>query len=112
MNIIKNCSGFLLLEETRFSCGTKVKVSESKVKSLSRVWFFATPWTVAYQAPPSMGFSRQEYWSGLPFPSPSGGTSVAYFSVFPFPELCDYNVKIALLFQKTVYCSHFYTSLT
>ena len=30
----------------------------------------ATPWTVAYQAPPSMGFSRQEYWSGLPFPSP------------------------------------------
>ena len=42
--------------------------SEVKVKSLSRV--LATPWTVAYQAPPSMGFSRQEYWSGLPFPSP------------------------------------------
>ena len=41
-----------------------------KVKSLSRVWLFSTPWTVAYQAPPSMGFSRQEYWSGLPFPSP------------------------------------------
>ena len=41
-----------------------------KVKSLSRVRFFATPWTVAYQASPSMGFSRQEYWSGLPFPSP------------------------------------------
>ena len=41
-----------------------------KVKSLSRVLLFATPWTVAYQAPPSMGFSRQEYWSGLPFPSP------------------------------------------
>ena len=40
------------------------------VKSLSRVWLFATPWTVAHQAPPSMGFSRQEYWSGLPFPSP------------------------------------------
>ena len=39
------------------------------VKSLSRVRLFATPWTVAYQAPPSMGFSRQEYWSGLPFPS-------------------------------------------
>ena len=38
------------------------------MKSLSRVRFFATPWTVAYQAPPSMGFSRQEYWSGLPFP--------------------------------------------
>ena len=41
-----------------------------KVKSLSRVLLFATPWTVAFQAPLSMGFSRQEYWSGLPFPSP------------------------------------------
>ena len=41
-----------------------------KVKSLSRVWLLATPWTAAYQAPPSMGFSRQEYWSGLPLPSP------------------------------------------
>ena len=40
------------------------------VKSLSRVWLSATPWTVAYHAPPSMGFFRQEYWSGLPFPSP------------------------------------------
>ena len=40
-----------------------------KVKSLSRVRLFETPWTVAYQAPPSMGFSRQEYWSRLPFPS-------------------------------------------
>ena len=39
------------------------------MKSLSRVRLFATPWTVAYQAPSSMGFSRQEYWSGLPFPS-------------------------------------------
>ena len=45
----------------------KVKV---KVKSLSRVRLFATPWTAAYQAPPSMGFSRQEYWSGVPLPSP------------------------------------------
>ena len=41
-----------------------------KVKPLSRVRLFATPWTVAYQAPPSIGFSRQEYWSGLPFPYP------------------------------------------
>ena len=45
----------------------KVKV---KVKWLSRVWLFATPWTVAHQAPPSIRFSRQQYWSGLPFPSP------------------------------------------
>ena len=41
-----------------------------KVKSLSRVRLFATPWTAAYQAPPSVGFSRQEYWSGVPFTSP------------------------------------------
>ena len=46
---------------------TSIKV---KVKLRSRVRLFATPRTVAYQAPPSMGFSRQEYWSGLPFPSP------------------------------------------
>ena len=42
----------------------------SKGKSLSHVQLFATPWTVARQAPLSMGFSRQEYWSGSPFPSP------------------------------------------
>ena len=47
-----------------------VQSLQLKVKLLSRVQLFATPWTVAYQAPPSMGFSRQEYWSGLPFPSP------------------------------------------
>ena len=47
-----------------------VNVKKVKVKSLSRVRLFATPWTVAYKALPSMGFSRQEYWSGLPFPSP------------------------------------------
>ena len=47
-----------------FSNAWKWKV---KVKSFSRVRLFATPWTVAYQAPPSMGFSRQEYWSGVPF---------------------------------------------
>ena len=40
------------------------------MKLLGCVRLFATPWTVAYQAPPSMGFSRQEYWSVLPFPSP------------------------------------------
>jgi len=43
-----------------------------KVKWLSRVRLLATPWTAAHQAPPSMGFSRQEYWSGVPLPSPKG----------------------------------------
>ena len=54
-----------------FSNAWKWKV---KVKSLSRVQLFSTPWTAAYQAPPSMGFSRQEYWSGVPLPS-SGARS-------------------------------------
>ena len=45
-------------------------MSDHSRKMLSRVQLFATPWTVAHQAPPSMEFSRQEYWSGLPFPSP------------------------------------------
>ena len=52
------------------------------MKSLSRVRLLATPWTVAYQAPPSMGFSRQEYWSGVPLPSPPGDLwASVYFSV-------------------------------
>ena len=50
-----------------FSNALKWKV---KVKSLSRVWLLVTPWTVAHQAPPSMGFSRQACWSGVPLPSP------------------------------------------
>ena len=49
---------------------TLFTIAIGKVKSLSRVRLVATPWTVAYQAPLSMGFSRQEYWSALPFPSP------------------------------------------
>ena len=51
-----------------FSNAWKWKI---KVKSLSRVRLLATPWTAAHQAPPSMEFSRQEYWSGLPLPSPN-----------------------------------------
>ena len=47
-------------------------VWEVKVKSLSRVWLFETPWTVAYKVHPSVEFSSQEYWSGLPFPSLGG----------------------------------------
>ena len=52
-----------------FSSAWKWKV---KVKSLSRVRLLAAPWTIAYRAPPSMGFSRQEYWSGVSLPSPTG----------------------------------------
>ena len=49
---------------------TYERLKKVKVRSLSRVRLFVTPKTVAYQAPPSMEFSRQEYWSGLPLPSP------------------------------------------
>ena len=58
-----------------FSNACKWKV---KAKSLSRVRLLATPWTAAHQAPPSMGFSRQEYWSGVPLHSP--------FVLYTFPK--------------------------
>ena len=73
-----------------------------KRKSLSRVELFATPWTAAYQAPPSMGFSRQEYWSGVPLPSLnflegisnfleelSAAVAVAVKLLQSCPTLCD-----------------------
>ena len=63
-----------------FSSAWKWKV---KVKSLSRVWLFEIPWTVAYQAPPSIGFSRQEYWSGVPsYFWSSTNYSHQFFSLF------------------------------
>ena len=64
-----------------FSNAWKWKV---KVKSLSCVQLFATPWTAAYQAPPSMGFSRQEYWSGVPSPSPNRGSVNARLLSLPW----------------------------
>ena len=66
-----------------FSNAWKWKV---KVKMLSHVWLFVTPWTAAHQAPPSMGFSRQEYWSGVPLPSlHSRIMSCLIFHSFPQP---------------------------
>ena len=56
-----------------FSNAQKWKV---KVKSLSRVRLFMTPWTAAYQAPPSMAFSRQEYWSGVPLFHPDHNSNI------------------------------------
>ena len=75
-----------------FSNAGKRKV---KGKSLSLVWLLATPWTAAYQAPPSMGFSRQEYWSGVPLPSPflkSRGHKVDN-NLFTFKENAVYKDK-------------------
>ena len=67
-----------------FSDAWKWKV---KVKLLSRVWLLATSWTAPYQAPPSMGFSRQEYWSGMPSPSP---LALDYLLIFAFLSLSVY----------------------
>ena len=60
-----------------------------KVKSLSRVWLLATPWTAAYQAPPSMGFSRQEYWSGVPLPSPR--SDARWLLMLGHKKLCNFS---------------------
>ena len=66
----------LLLYERKRNCLFKATFSRKKVKSLSRVRLFATPWSIAHQAPLPMGFSRQEYWSGLPFPSARGSSQL------------------------------------
>ena len=78
-----------------------------KVKSLSRLWLIATPWTVAHQSPPSRGFSRQEYWSGLPFSLLQGilpssdrtwvshiaGRRFTIWAIWGSPELSKYLEK-------------------
>ena len=65
------------------------KLVKVKVKSLSHVWLFATPWTAAFQAPLAMGFSKQEYWSGVPFPSPMHETESESQVAQSCPTLCD-----------------------
>ena len=65
-----------------------VKDTSEEVKSLSRVQLFATPWTVAYQAPPSMGFSRQEYWSGVSLPSLAMQELLLLLSCYSRVRLC------------------------
>ena len=81
-----------------FSNAGKWKV---KVKSLSCVWLCATPWTAAYQAPPSMGFSRQEYWSGVPYNTSSR-----------FKWECAYKGPIQCLVCSECYRSGHYYYLT
>ena len=70
------------------------------LSSLSRVQLFTTPWTGAYQAPPSMGFSRQEYWSGLPFPPPC-------FSLLPMPSKPS---RVSQTFPNSSYSLHLFHS--
>ena len=70
-----------------------------KVKSLSCVQFIATPWTVAYQAPPSMGFFRKDYWSGLAFPSPEDLPNLHLYKtyIYIYTCLCTHIYIIYLL---------------
>ena len=70
MHVLPPILSSSLFSDTRIEDWLQVKLSESEVKSLSHVQLFAAPWTIAYQGPLSTGFSRQEYWSGLQFPSP------------------------------------------
>ena len=70
-----------------FSNAWKWKV---KVKSLSCVRLFATPWTAAHQAPPSVGFSRQKYWSGVPSPSPSIIYTCNSFHIYIFMSMIKF----------------------
>ena len=75
---------------------------KEKVKLLSRVWLVATPWTVEHQAPPSMGFSRQDYWSGVPLPSPYAHLSTNLFYCVFFPWNAFYST-IILFFNLFVF---------
>ena len=81
-------------------CHFLLQCMKVKVKLLSHIRLFATPWTIAHQAPPSMGVSRQEYWSGLPFPSPVVPWVRHYFS--PTPIL---HKRFKLRVRGEVICS-------
>ena len=76
------------------------------MKSLSRVRLLVTPWTAAYEAPPSMGFSRQEYWSGVPLPSPPSCSEPKPKPLtLPWGPLTTKPVALALHAQQLPHCS-------
>ena len=80
-----------------FSSAWKWKV---KVKSLSHVWLLATPWIAAYQAPPSMGFPRQEYWSGVPLPSPV--LSLSRVQLFVTPRTAAHQASLSFTISQSL----------
>ena len=109
-----------------FSNAWKWKV---KMKSLSRVRLLATPWTADYQAPPSLGFSRQEYWSGLPFPSPwitatccyllsnrlvilkALIVSISAFYLVRLKEWTKWLIRLSFNFYLSIICLHSFLHL-
>ena len=82
------CHFFLQCMKVKSESDSNAWKWKVKVKSLSRVWLLAAPWTAAYQAPPSMGFSRQEYWSGVPLPSPE--------MTLKHMEICLKSIRIGI----------------
>ena len=76
---------------------------EVKVKSLSCVRLLATPWTAAHQAPPSMGFSRQEYWSGVPLPSPREILGRWKYFAWYYNIVCVYPYTYIYLFNSQIH---------
>ena len=97
-------------ESYSFPFGT-VKV---KVKSFSRVRLFATPWTVAHQAPPSMGFCRQVYWRGVPFPSRIQVSHIAgrcfnLWATRNWNRECCNSWKLSSLFHFTYFLPHYFS---
>ena len=116
---VKECSNYNTIALMSHASKVMLKILQARcqqlsvsVQLLSRVWLFATPWAVALQIPLSMGFSRQEYWSGLPFPSSQytskfGKLSSDHRSVFILipkkgnaKECSNYNT-IALISQAS-----------
>ena len=83
-------------------CHFLLQCMKVKGKSLSRVRLFVTPWTVAYQAPLSMGFSRQEYWSGLLFPSPIDYVSIQKYTVDLWTGMLELTGLLTYIFFSIV----------
>ena len=101
--------GILQVKNTGVGCHFLLQCMKvkSEVKSLSRVQPSATPWTAASQAPPSMGFSRQEYWSGVPLPSPilQQLTLILLFFVGLFTTLCsNFPLAFSCLLSLALVC--------
>ena len=79
------------------------------MKSLIRVWLLATPWTAAYQAPPPMGFSRQEYWSGVPLPSPIFNLNTTYLHKQKW-KYVKVNILCRPSYKDNIHLNHYWLS--
>jgi len=98
-------------KNTGVGCHFLLQCMKVKVKWLSRVRLLATPWTAALQAPPSMGFSRQEYWSGVPSPSPSFCLSLTK-SVHCQSYLGQHLFSLSSVRLFHIFAIHLYSLLT